>query len=126
MLGKHFTYLDIYSYFLIHIKTLFSVAYFALNIGDHVYIGEKTVVNAGIIGSYVYIGKNCVIGRRCHLKDCCVIEDNTILAPDTVVPSFTRYGGSPAQHVGDVPECQMDLMVDYTRNYYQHFVPTKQ
>lgn len=37
------------------------VAFFPLNIGDHVFIGEKSIVNAGTVGSYVYIGKNCVI-----------------------------------------------------------------
>lgn len=59
------------------------------------------------------------------LKDCCIIEDNTILAPETVVSPFTRYGGSPGIQIGDVPECQQDLMIDFTRNYYQHFVPAK-
>lgn len=29
--------------------------------GDHVYVGEKSLVNAAIVGNYVYIGKNCVI-----------------------------------------------------------------
>ncbi|XP_023025099.1 dynactin 5, p25 subunit [Leptinotarsa decemlineata] len=101
------------------------VAFFPLTMGDHVYVGEKSLVNAAIVGNYVYIGKNCVIGRRCTLKDCCVIEDNTVLAPETVVPPFTRYGGSPGTCVGDLPECQADLMVDFTRSYYQHFQPNK-
>jgi len=35
--------------------------YFALQVGDHVHIGEQSVVQAAIIGSYVYIGKNVVI-----------------------------------------------------------------
>ena len=35
-----------------------------LQIGDHVYIGEGSVINAAVVNSYVYIGKNCVIGRR--------------------------------------------------------------
>ncbi|KAH8037008.1 hypothetical protein HPB51_008334 [Rhipicephalus microplus] len=39
------------------------VAFFPLHIGDHVFIGEDTVVNAGHVGSYVYIGKNCVIAH---------------------------------------------------------------
>ncbi|EFA02593.1 dynactin subunit 5 [Tribolium castaneum] len=101
------------------------VAFFPLVMGDHVFVGEGSLVSAGVVGSYVYIGKNCVIGRRCILKDCCVIEDNTVLAPETVVPPFTRYGGSPGMNIGDLPECQADLMVDYTRSYYQHFQPTK-
>lgn len=29
--------------------------------GDHVFVGENTVVNAAVVGSYVYIGKNVVI-----------------------------------------------------------------
>lgn len=35
--------------------------YFALQIGDHVHIGEQSVIQAAIIGSYVHIGKNVVI-----------------------------------------------------------------
>lgn len=34
-------------------------------------------------------------GRRSVLKDCCAIADNTVLAPETVVPPFTLYSGSP-------------------------------
>jgi hypothetical protein len=34
-------------------------------------------------------------GRRCILKDCCAIADNTVLAPETVVPPFTLFGGNP-------------------------------
>ena len=29
------------------------------------------------------------------LKDCCAIADNTVLAPETVVPPFTLFSGSP-------------------------------
>lgn len=64
-------------------------------------------------------------GRRCVLKDCCMIEDGAILPAETVVSSFTRYGGSPARVVADLPEATQDLMIDFTKNYYQHFVPGK-
>ncbi|GLG98372.1 hypothetical protein R5R35_004820 [Gryllus longicercus] len=101
------------------------VAFFPLHMGDHVFVGENSVVNAAVVGSYVYIGKNCVIGRRCVLKDCCVIEDNTVLPPETVVPSFTRYASSPGVCIGELPECTQDLMLEFTRSYYQHFLPAK-
>nr|QBH72929.1 dynactin subunit P25 [Franklinothrips vespiformis] len=99
------------------------VAFFPLHMGDHVFVGENAVVSAAVVGSYVYIGNNVVIGRRCVLKDCCYIEDNTVLPPETVVHSFSRYGGSPGVFVGELPECTQDLMVDFTRTYYRHFVP---
>uniref|UniRef100_T1J1I0 Dynactin subunit 5 n=1 Tax=Strigamia maritima TaxID=126957 RepID=T1J1I0_STRMM len=99
------------------------VAFFPLHIGDHVFIDEDSVVNAAQIGSYVYIGKNCVIGRRCVLKDCCKIADNTVLPPETVVPTFTIYSGSPGMCTGELPECTQDLMIDYSKSYYQNFIP---
>lgn len=39
----------------------YRVAFFPLHIGDHVFVGEDSVINAAQIGSYVHIGKNCVI-----------------------------------------------------------------
>jgi len=82
-------------------------------------------VNAASVGSYVYIGANCVIGRRCILKDCCYIEDGTVLAPETVVPCFARFGGSPGRLVQELPECTPDLMIDFTRDFYKNFLPRK-
>ena len=61
-------------------------------------------------------------GRSCVLRDACMIEDNTILPPDTIVPSFTRIGPS-LQLVEELPECTPDLMIDFTKSYYQHFIP---
>lgn len=34
-----------------------------MQIGDYVFVGEGTIVEAAAIGSYVRIGKNCVIVR---------------------------------------------------------------
>lgn len=51
-----------------------------------------------------------------------MIEDNTKLPPDTTVPSFTKIGPS-LQLVEELPECTPDLMIDFTKSYYQHFIP---
>ncbi|KAK7112969.1 dynactin subunit 5-like [Littorina saxatilis] len=99
------------------------VAFFPLHIGDHVFIGEDSIVNAAQVGSFVHIGKNCVIGRRSVLKDCCAIADNTVLPPETVVPPFTIFSGSPGKVNGELPECTQDLMTDVTSSFYQHFRP---
>jgi len=99
------------------------VAFLPMTIGDNVYIGEDTIVNAASIGSYVYIGKNCVIGRHCVLKDCCLIADNTVLPQGTVVPAFAVYSGSPGLFSSELPECTQDIMIDFTKGYYEHFKP---
>ena len=41
-------------------------------------------------------------GRRSVLKDCCAIADNTVLPPETVVPPFTIFSGSPGNCFGGV------------------------
>ncbi|KAG8229345.1 hypothetical protein J437_LFUL007153 [Ladona fulva] len=104
-----------------------SVAFFPIHIGEHTFVGEGSVVSAAVVGSYVYIGKNCVIGRRCVLKDCCMVMDNTVLPPEAVVPSFTKWSGSPGRldASGDLPECTQDMMANFTHSYYDHFIPEK-
>lgn len=99
------------------------VAFFPLHIGDHVFIGEDSVINAAQVGSFVHVGKNCVIGRRSILKDCCAIADNTVLPPETVVPPFTLFAGSPGRFYGELPECTLEMMFDVTKSFYQNFIP---
>lgn len=36
-------------------------SYYPMKIGDHVTIGEGSIVEAATIGSHVTIGKNCII-----------------------------------------------------------------
>jgi hypothetical protein len=33
--------------------------------------------------------------KRCILKDCCEVREGTVLSPDTVVPPFAVFSGSP-------------------------------
>ncbi|RHY03717.1 hypothetical protein DYB36_007580, partial [Aphanomyces astaci] len=67
-------------------------------LGDHVYIGEGSIVEGARIGSCVQIGKNCVIGKRVIIRDCCYIADNTIIPPDEIIPPFTYVCGIPGTH----------------------------
>ena len=64
-------------------------------------------------------------GRRCILKDCCMIADDTVLPPETVVSPFTVYSGSPGRCTDELPEAMQDLMIDYTKSFYQHYLPDK-
>lgn len=53
----------------------FRVAFFPLQMGDHVFVGERAVVNAAVVGSYIYIGKNAVIVRNklySHVEFCSI------------------------------------------------------
>ncbi|GFW41307.1 dynactin subunit 5 [Trichonephila clavipes] len=65
--------------------------------------------------------KHDFVGRRCVLKDCCMIADNSVLSQETVVPAFSMYSGSPGMYTKELPECTQDLMMDFTKGYYQHF-----
>ncbi|KAL5108411.1 Dynactin subunit 5 [Taenia crassiceps] len=69
------------------------------------------------------IGDHVFVGRRCVLKDACALLDNTVLAPETIVPPFSVFGGSPGRCVAELPECTPELMADLTRSYYDHFLP---
>jgi len=48
------------------------VAFFPLTMGNHVFVGERAVVNAALVGSYVYIGKNAII--VCTMIFICQVE----------------------------------------------------
>lgn len=99
------------------------VVFIPMQIGDHVFIGEGSSISATQIGSYVLIGKNCTIGRNCILKDCCVITDGAVVPPGTTIPPFAIMSGNPAKITDEAPECMQDLMINYTREYYEHFKP---
>lgn len=52
------------------------VAFFPLQMGDHVFVGERAVVNAAVVGSYVYIGKNAIIvSKNVNIHDLGCIQN---------------------------------------------------
>ncbi|KAJ1651756.1 hypothetical protein IWQ61_007757 [Dispira simplex] len=101
-------------------KGVFS--YYPMKIGDYVTIGENSIVEAANIGNHVQIGKNCIIGRFTIIKDGCRIEDHTVVAPNTVIPSFSVYSGSPGRLVGELPECTPEMYEARSKEFYSKFV----
>ncbi|KAK6070532.1 Dynactin subunit 5 [Seiridium cupressi] len=78
--------------------------YMPLRLGDHVYIGEGTVVQAATVGSHVHIGKEVVVGEFAIVKDYVQILDGTIIPANMVIPSFSIVAGQPARIIGEIPE----------------------
>ncbi|RYP40464.1 hypothetical protein DL767_001700 [Monosporascus sp. MG133] len=81
-----------------------SFTYLPLRLGDQVFIGEGSVVQAATIGSHVHIGSNVVIGEFAIIKDYVRILDGTIVPANMVIPSFSIVAGQPARVIGEVPE----------------------
>ncbi|SPO06692.1 probable RO-12 dynactin Arp1 p25 subunit RO12 [Cephalotrichum gorgonifer] len=75
-----------------------------LRMGDHVFVGEKTIVRAASVGSHVHIGNNVVVGEFAIIKDYVRVLDDAVVAPNTVIPSFSVVAGQPARVIGEVPE----------------------
>ncbi|PLB40798.1 dynactin subunit 5 [Aspergillus candidus] len=80
------------------------LSFFPLKIGDHVFVGERAVVEAATVGNHVHIGRDAVIGSMAILKDFAYVLDGAIVAPGMVVPSWCVVGGAPARIVGEVGE----------------------
>jgi dynactin 5 len=62
------------------------------------------------------------------IKDCSIIEDGSVLPPETTVASFMKYSQNGkiegGQGTESVPSAMQDLMIDYTKSFYEHFVPS--
>ncbi len=102
------------------------IKFLPLIVGSHTRIGKDCVVEAAAIGSSVYIGDDCVISKRVIIKDCCYIEKGTVIAPDTVIPPFSRVAGCPGVLVeeGLMPESVAVTSVDNCVEAFTDFVKT--
>ncbi|KAI1434197.1 trimeric LpxA-like protein [Xylaria sp. CBS 124048] len=81
-----------------------SFTYLPLRLGDHVFVGEGTVIQAATIGSHVHVGRNVVVGEFAIIKDYVRVLDGAIVSPNMVIPSFSIVAGQPARVVGEIPE----------------------
>lgn len=78
--------------------------YMPLRLGDHVFIGESSVVQAATVGSHVHIAKDVVVGEFAIIKDYVKILEGAIIPANMVIPSFSIVAGQPARIIGEVPE----------------------
>ncbi|KAK4216879.1 putative dynactin subunit 5 protein [Rhypophila decipiens] len=78
--------------------------YMPLRMGDHVFVGQNTVVQAAQIGSHVNIGAQVVVGEFAIIKDFVRILDGSVVPANMVIPSFSIVAGQPAKVIGEVPE----------------------
>ncbi|SNX83613.1 probable dynactin Arp1 p25 subunit RO12 [Melanopsichium pennsylvanicum] len=102
-------------------KGIFS--YYPMKVSDHVSVGANTVLEAASVGSHVEIGANCLVGRFVIIKDCARILDGSVVAPNTVIPSFSIFAGSPAKQVGELPETFAESCEAKMKDFYQRFRP---
>ena len=79
-----------------------------LRMGDHVYVGPKSVVSAAQIGSRVRIEAGVVVGDCVIIKDYVWVLEGAVLPPHMIVPSFSVVAGRPARVVDEVPEGMHD------------------
>ncbi|KAK0629523.1 trimeric LpxA-like protein [Bombardia bombarda] len=78
--------------------------YMPLRIGDHVFVGPGSVVQAAFIGNHVHIGSKVAVGESAIIKDYVRILDGSVVPPNMVIPSFSVVAGQPARVIGEVPE----------------------
>ncbi|KAJ9144922.1 Dynactin Arp1 p25 subunit (RO12) [Pleurostoma richardsiae] len=78
--------------------------YMPLRIGDHVFVGPESVVQAASIGNHVHIGQSVVIGEFAIIKDYVRIIDGCVIPQNMVIPSFSIVAGQPARIIGEIPE----------------------
>ena len=90
--------------------------------GDYVWIGENSKIQALRIGSYISIGKNCDIKDRVVINDNAMILDDSVVEQDTIIPSFTVYGGNPAVFQGLLVESFPMIMKQKNDTYFNKFI----
>ncbi|KAG6099632.1 hypothetical protein E4U31_004314 [Claviceps sp. LM219 group G6] len=85
-----------------------SYTYMPLRLGDHVFVGQNSVVQAATIGNHVRIGQDCTVNEFAIVKDYVRILDGAVVPSFMVIPSFSVVAGRPARVVGEVAEGEVE------------------
>ena len=78
------------------------VSFHPLKIGEHVFVGQGSIIEAASIGDHVHIGAGSVIGRMAILKEWVEVLEGSVVPAGMVVASGSVIGGRPARYLGDV------------------------
>eukprot|EP01062_Namystynia_karyoxenos_P008708 TRINITY_DN13062_c0_g1_i1.p2 TRINITY_DN13062_c0_g1~~TRINITY_DN13062_c0_g1_i1.p2 ORF type:complete len:242 (+),score=58.12 TRINITY_DN13062_c0_g1_i1:65-790(+) len=93
-----------------------------LLVGDHVLVDEGACVEAQQISNCVLIGRNSIIGARCTVRQGVWVLPDALVLPEQVLPSFTVWGGDPAECVGYLHEGALDEIRHLCRQEYARYV----
>ncbi|KAG5928251.1 hypothetical protein E4U42_000971 [Claviceps africana] len=85
-----------------------SYTYMPLRLGDHVFVGQNSVVQAATVGNHVRIGRDCMVNEFAIVKDYVRILDGAVVPSFMVIPSFSVVAGRPARVVGEVAEGEVE------------------
>lgn len=121
-IDARFTKIELKRYVVVQRDALIKPSYRDLKIGEHVFIGEHSTVEALSVGSFVYVGPRCSIGKGAILNPYCHIEADTVVPPKMVVPSFAVVSGQPGQVVRLKPESASQRMRELTSIFHEKFV----
>lgn len=77
-----------------------------VHIGDHVQIGEGTVLEPGvtIVGPAI-IGKNCILRHNAYLRENCVIGDGCVVGNSCEIKNSLLFNQVAAPHFNYVGDC---------------------
>ncbi|OQD77973.1 hypothetical protein PENDEC_c002G05024 [Penicillium decumbens] len=56
-------------------------SYYPLKIGDHVFVGEASVIEAASLGNHVHVGAGATVGSMAIVKDFAVVLDGAVVPP---------------------------------------------
>jgi dynactin-5 len=59
------------------------------------------------------------------IGDSVIILDDSIVPAETVIPSYSVYGGRPAVFQAELPETANYIFRERSLNFYKNFLPKK-
>lgn len=89
------------------------------SIGDDVTVGHAAVLHACTIGSLAFIGMQACVMDEAVVEEQAMIAAGALIAPGKKVPKGQLWGGSPARHMRDLSQKDLDLLPFSAQRYVQ-------